>query len=89
MIAIDLTVLDIEARNFQLNEETNTVEADGVVHVPFETATAYYTLPPRVRDYIKDCQDKYGVVGFEYDLENDPYTFGIVIRAGEKEATNA
>jgi hypothetical protein len=40
--------------------------------------TAYYRLDNHFVEFLKKCEEKYTIVGFEYDLET-PYNFGVLL----------
>ena len=44
-----------------------------------EVAVAYFRITPDMRDFIKLCDKKHGVVGFKYEL--DDLNFGIIINS--------
>jgi hypothetical protein len=39
--------------------------------------TAYFRITPAFRDFLKLCQEKEGVIGFEYDF--DSLNFGVIL----------
>ena len=42
--------------------------------------TAYYRIPQEFKDFLKDCHEKHGVVGFEYDFEEGGFNFGVILK---------
>lgn len=43
-----------------------------------EVAVGYFRITPELRDFIKLCEKKNGVVGFTYEL--DSLNFGIIVK---------
>jgi hypothetical protein len=47
---------------------------------------AYVRISPELRDFLKLCHEKHGVVGFEYDFDNPGLNFGVILSEANKEA---
>ena len=41
----------------------------------------YIRIPAEVKSFIKKMNDKYNVIGFEYDFANPSDSLGVVVRA--------
>jgi hypothetical protein len=50
------------------------VESEGV---------AYYRLPIDLKMFLKKCNDKHGIIGFEY--EADSWNFGVILGKNKQE----
>lgn len=47
---------------------------------PFE-GIAYFRIDPKMRDFIQKCEDKHGVLGFQWD---GSLNFGVILKEKEK-----
>lgn len=57
---------------------------DLTIETPYQGGgVAYYRLPNDVMEFFKLCQEKHGVVGFEWDPE-DPRIFGLILKENPK-----
>jgi len=56
---------EIKAIDIELNE----VESSGV---------AYFRISPEFRDFLKICEEKHGVIGFEYEFGE--LNFGVILK---------
>ncbi len=45
--------------------------------------TAFYRIDESFRAFLLQCQDKYGVIGFNYDFNS--LNFGVVLASSERE----
>ncbi len=54
-----------------INEDN--VQSDG---------TAYYRLPEDFKNFLQNCHDKYGILGFEWDADS-PWNFGIILKKSQ------
>ena len=50
----------------------NKAESDGV---------AYYRIDPEFKNFLKLCQEKHGIIGFEYD---GSFNFGVILAKKNK-----
>lgn len=48
---------------------------------PNEGKIAHYRITPEFREFLRLCEDKQGVIGFEYDFEADDLSFGVILRS--------
>lgn len=62
-----------------------SVKQQWKMDVPEAGSTAYIRITPQLRDFFKLCQEKHGVIGFEYDFEEAGLNFGLILRKGEDE----
>jgi hypothetical protein len=53
--------------------------------IPEQGPMTYFRITPQMRDFLKLCHEKHGVIGFEYDFDEAGLNFGLVLR---KEATD-
>lgn len=74
MIAINPEKLNIEKVQ---DENANFLSA------PEMGATAYYRISREFRDFLINCNEMYGVIGFEYDFEDGNLNFGVVLKKDE------
>ena len=56
------------------------IEGKWEMTVPEQGGIAYIRITPQLRDFFKLCQEKYGVIGFEYDFEDPGLNFGVVLK---------
>jgi len=43
---------------------------------------AYYRIDPQFRDFLKKCDEKHGIIGFEWDGES--LNFGVILLKNEE-----
>jgi hypothetical protein len=48
--------------------------------------TAYFRITPELRDFLRLCHEKHGVVGFEYDFDEGGFNFGVILSNKKMEA---
>lgn len=53
--------------------------------IPEAGGTAYIRISPELRDFFKLCQEKHGVIGFDYDFEEGGLNFGLVLKKEAKQ----
>lgn len=50
------------------------------MRIPEQGGTAWIRITPALRDFFKLCNEKHGVIGFEYDFEEGGLNFGLVLK---------
>lgn len=50
------------------------------MRIPEQGGTAYIRISPELRDFFKLCQEKHGVIGFEYDFDDPGLNFGLILK---------
>lgn len=86
MIAFDPDKIDVKinAIDIAVDPDSKMANVPWEMSVPEQGGTAYIRITPQLRDFFKLCQEKHGVIGFEYDFEEAGLNFGLVLK---KEAT--
>lgn len=56
-----------ELKAIDIDIALDKVESDGV---------AYYRIDPKFKEFLQKCDDKHGIIGFEYD---GSFNFGVIL----------
>lgn len=91
MIFVDPDLLQVEAKDADFVEDDDD---GGHINFAYEMRTppndmTYIRITPQIRDFIKLCHEKYGVIGFEYDLDKMGLNLGIMLRKDQDKETTA
>lgn len=89
MIAFDPDELNIE-QDYELVDDPASPSGHGIklkyeMTVPEQEGTAYIRIDPKLRDFFKLCNDKHGVIGFEYDFDEAGLNLGLILKKEDKE----
>lgn len=61
-----------------MKKEIKAIDIDLPVDTPLESdGVAYYRLDPHFRDFLKLCNEKHGIMGFEF--EEGSLNFGVIL----------
>jgi len=79
MIAFDPDKIEVEITDTQI-DNYGKVNVDWNMNVPEQGDITYIQISPELRDFLKLCDTKHGVIGFEYDFEEAGLNFGVVLK---------
>jgi hypothetical protein len=89
MLSINPDLIDITTDGKLVQDpESETglaVQTSYRMTVPEQGGVAYIRITPQLRDFFKLCQEKHGVIGFEYDFEEADLNFGLVLKKGSED----
>ena len=61
-----------------MKKEIKTIDIDFPANTPIVTdGIAYYRLTPEMRDFFSKCNEKHGIIGFEF--EEGSLNFGVIL----------
>ncbi len=90
MLAFDPDKIDVQTNAEVVPDEKSesgySIKSNWSMSVPEQGGTAYFRLSPELRNFLKLCHDKHGVVGFEYDFEEGGFNFGIILKKEDEES---
>lgn len=81
MQAFDPDLVDVKINDVKIVTGEKT-KVNWEMSVPEQGGTAYIRITPQLRDFFKLCQEKHGVIGFEYDFEEGGLNFGLILKKG-------
>jgi hypothetical protein len=79
MIAFDPNEIDVKIKDVIVNDD-DKLNATWEMKAPTRGGTAYYRIDPKFRDFLMLCQEKHGVIGFEYDFKEGDLNLGVVLK---------
>lgn len=83
MIAFNPDMIEVEDTGTAIDEDSEMINQSWGMRVPTQGGTAYIRISPELRDFFKLCNDKHGVIGFEYDFEEAGLNFGLMLKADD------
>jgi hypothetical protein len=85
MLSINPDEVIVEDDGTDVDLNTKMINQRWIMKIPDQGGIAYIRITPQLRDFIKLCHEKHGIIGFEYDLDDIGLNLGIVLKKSNDE----